>query len=106
MTYPVAFRRQVLSVREKEKLTFDQVSVRFGVGRASVTRWAKELSPKTYVRTKRKIDLEKLRTDVTTQPDAFQYERAARFGVAVSSMNAALKQIGMTVKKSPAPPKS
>ena len=39
MTYSLDFRRKVLSVREKEGLTIAQVTERFDVGVASVTRW-------------------------------------------------------------------
>ncbi|TYP69658.1 hypothetical protein BCL69_11414 [Nitrosomonas communis] len=38
MTYPISFRRKVLSVREKENLTIAQVAKRFCVSVASVTR--------------------------------------------------------------------
>jgi DNA-binding transcriptional regulator YiaG len=40
MTYPLKFRQHVLSIREKEKLTFSQTAERFGVGMARVMRWA------------------------------------------------------------------
>ena len=39
MTYPVKFRQQVLSLREREGLTIEQVAARFEVGKASVMRW-------------------------------------------------------------------
>ena len=103
MTYSLDFRRQVLLVKEKEKLTFDQVAERFCVGSASVKRWAKAIHPKPYPCRKRKIDLEKLAKDVEDHPDDYQYERAARFGVAQSSVHAALKQMDVTYKKSVAP---
>ncbi|WP_254776401.1 hypothetical protein [Nitrosomonas sp. Nm34] len=41
MTYPISFRRKVLSIREKENLSIAQVAKRFCVGIASVTRWIK-----------------------------------------------------------------
>ena len=46
MTYPISFRRKVLSVREQEKLTIVQTAARFCVGIASVTRWIKNPVPK------------------------------------------------------------
>ncbi|SFJ16889.1 hypothetical protein SAMN05428978_11443, partial [Nitrosomonas sp. Nm34] len=47
MTYPISFRRKVLSVREKENLSIVQVAKRFDVGVASVMRWIKTPDPKT-----------------------------------------------------------
>ncbi|MFV0383449.1 IS630 transposase-related protein [Paracoccus sp. (in: a-proteobacteria)] len=52
----------------------------FGI--ASLTRWAKSPEPMaTREGRPRKVDLEKLAQDVRDHPDAYQYERAARFGV-------------------------
>ena len=77
MTYPISFRRKVLSVREKENLSIAQVARRFCVGVASVTRWIKTPDPKT-TRNKpaTKIDMEILAQDVKDHPYAYQYERA------------------------------
>lgn len=101
MTYSLDFRRHVLCIKQKEGLTFEQTAQRFCVGSASIKRWSKTLHPKPYIRKSRKIDLTELRLDVEQYPDSYQYERAVRFNVSVSSINAALKQIGMTYKKSP-----
>ena len=61
MTYPIPFREHVLSVREKEGLTFEETSERFCVGIASLKRWSKRISPKPYDRKKvRKLDPDKL----------------------------------------------
>ena len=61
MTYPISFRRKVLSVREKENLSIAQVAKRFDVGVASVMRWIKSPDPKT-TRNKpaTKINMERL----------------------------------------------
>jgi transposase len=40
MTYSIDFRRQVLLIKKREKLTFTEVSERVGVGKASVVRWS------------------------------------------------------------------
>jgi len=102
MTYSVDFRRHVLSIRKREGLTFLQASQRFGVGIASLTRWSKQVEPKaTRENRPRKIDLEKLARDVETYPDAYQYERAARFGVTPKAIWQALRKLGVTYKKSP-----
>ncbi|PIE16193.1 MAG: transposase, partial [Rhodobacterales bacterium] len=87
MTCPISFRRHVLSIREKEGLSFEETSERFGVGIAPLKRWSKRLHPRPYERRKiRKIDPEKLAQDVRDHPDAYQYERAARFGVCQKSI--------------------
>ena len=105
MTYPVPFRRHVLSVREKEGLSFEETADRFSVGIASIKRWAKRLDPKPHERRKiRKIDPEKLAQDVRDHPDAYQYERAARFDVTPKSIWQALRKLGVTYKKSPDAP--
>ncbi|MFV0385112.1 IS630 transposase-related protein [Paracoccus sp. (in: a-proteobacteria)] len=70
MTYSLDFRRQVLSVQEKEGLTFARTAARFSVGVASLTRWAKSPEPKaTREGRPRKVDLEKLARDVRDHPD-------------------------------------
>jgi transposase len=103
MTYPISFRRKVLSVREKENLSIAQVAQRFGVGVASVMRWIKTPDPKT-TRNKpaTKIDMKMLAQDVKHYPDAYQYERAKRLGVSTQGINHALKRLGVTYKKKPA----
>lgn len=101
MTYSLDFRRHVLSVREKEGLTFAETAERFAVGIASVTRWAKTPEPKsTREGRPRKIDLDQLAQDVRDHPDAYQYERAARFGVTPKAIWQALHKLGVTYKKS------
>ncbi|TYP90180.1 transposase [Nitrosomonas communis] len=69
MTYPISFRRKVLSVREKENLTIAQVAKRFCIGVASVTRWIKTPDPKT-TRNKpaTKINMEMLAQDIKNYP--------------------------------------
>ncbi|MFV0384014.1 IS630 transposase-related protein [Paracoccus sp. (in: a-proteobacteria)] len=74
MAYSLDFRRHVLSVREKEGLTFAQTATRFSVGVASLTRWAKSPAPKaTREGHPRKIDLSILAQDVLDHPEAYQY---------------------------------
>ncbi|WP_316359079.1 hypothetical protein [Candidatus Neptunichlamydia sp. REUL1] len=41
MTYSLDFRKKVLSIRSKEKLSFAQVARRFGVSVNSVFLWSK-----------------------------------------------------------------
>ena len=106
MTYPLSFRRHILAIRDKEGLTLEDTSQRFGVGRASLTRWLSRLEPDQSKPRKRKIDLEALRRDVQDYPDAYQYERAQRFGVSTHGIWQALKRLGVSYKKKPETPKS
>ena len=100
MTYSSDFRRKVLSVREKERLTIAQVATRFCVGVASVSRWVKNPDPKvTRNKPATKIDMDALSRDVVDYPDAYQYERAKRFGVSVQGINYALRRLGVSYKK-------
>lgn len=101
MTYPVKFRRHILDVRAKEGLTLEQTAQRFSIGRASLTRWIRRLEPNQSGSRKRKIDLQALAQDVRNFPDAYQYERAERFGVVTNAIHMALKRLGVTYKKSP-----
>lgn len=105
MTYPVEFRRHVLAVRMKERLTFEETARRFCVGIASLTRWSKELEPKAYPLRMYKISLEALAADVERYRDAYQYERADRFGVTQNAIHQALKKLNVTYKKSHEAPK-
>ncbi len=107
MTYSLDFRRKVLSIREKEKLTIAEVAARFGVGIASVTRWLKVLEPqKTRNKPATRINTQALLDDVRAFPDAYQYERAERLGVSQQGIAHALKRLGVTYKKKPSAPKS
>jgi transposase len=103
MTYPLSFRRKVLSVRERENLTIAEVAARFCVGIASVTRWLKNPNPKTTRRKPAvKIDPAALARDVREYPDAYQYERARRLGVSQKGIDHALRRMGITYKKNAA----
>ena len=104
MTYLIDFRRKVLTIREKEGLTYEQTAERFGVGIASLTRWAKRLEPRPAKRRRRKIDMDELARDVELFPDSYQYERAQRFGVVQNSIHQGLKRLNVTYKKSPEAP--
>ena len=98
MAYSIDFRKRVLARRER--LTLHQTADLFGIGIATLTRWVKRLEPRPHTRlTVRKIDLDKLRQDVTDCPDSYQYERAARFDVCPKAIWQALRNIGVTYKK-------
>ncbi|WP_430232833.1 IS630 transposase-related protein, partial [Nitrosomonas communis] len=106
MAYSLDFRRKVLSVRKKEGLTIAEVAARFDVGVASVTRWVKNIHRKPQGFRQRKIDLEVLRQDVRDYPDAYQYERAKRLGVAQNAIFLGLKKLDITYKKTLKHPKA
>ena len=101
MPYSVDFRRHALSIKKKEGVTFEQTAKRFAVGIASLTRWNKTITPKaTRENRPRKVDLKELAKDVETYPDAYQYERALRFGVHPKSIWNGLHKLNITYKKS------
>ena len=103
MTYSLDFRRKVLSVREKEGLTIAQVAARFDVGIASVVRWLQNPDPKVHGYRCRKIDMDALARDIEQYPDAYQSERAARFGVHQNAICHALKKLKVSYKKNITP---
>ena len=92
MTYSLDFRRKVLDVRERDRLTIAQVAERFAVGKASVMRWLKRIERKPSGFRQRKLDLEGLKQDLRDYPDAYQRERATRLGVTQSAIYYALKK--------------
>ena len=104
MAYSRDFRRKVLAVRNKEGLTIAEAAARFDVGSASVVRWSKNVERKPQGYRRRKIDLEALRKDVIDYPDAYQHERAQRFGVAQNAIFFALKKLQLTYKKNASSP--
>ncbi|MFV0293817.1 MAG: IS630 transposase-related protein, partial [Paracoccus sp. (in: a-proteobacteria)] len=102
MSHPIAFRRHVLRVRERDGLSFAEVADRFSAGISSVKCWSKRPEPKPYERRKdRRIDPLMLAQDVRDHPDAYQHERAARFGVTPKAIWQALRKLGVTYKKIP-----
>ena len=100
MTYSIDFRRKALAIKEAEKLSFEEASRRFGVGKASLVRWSARLEPcRTRPRAAAKIDAEALRRDVEAHPDAYQRERAARLGASQQGVCCALKRLKISRKK-------
>ena len=104
MTYSRDFREKVLFIKEKESLSFAKIAKRFDIGIASVVRWANNIeSKKTRNKPDTRIDMEALRKDIETYPDAYQYERARRLNVSRMGVAHALKRLGVTYKKNPQP---
>jgi len=104
MSYPLKFRLHVLGAREKEVLTLSETAARFKVGISSLTRWLKQPEPRPSGPRRGKIDMVALVQDVEQYPDAYQFERAERFGVCQKAIWQALRRLGVTYKKSLAPP--
>ena len=65
----------------------------FGIGSETISRWKKRIEPKKVGGREGKIDLEKLKEDVQNYPDAYQYERAKRFGVHQNAIFCAFEEI-------------
>ena len=100
MSYPLKFRLHVLGVREREDLTLLATALRFAVGISTLTRWVKDPLPRPSGPHRGKIDMEVLARDIEDYPDAYQFERAKRFGVCQKAIWQALKPMGVTYKKS------
>ena len=100
MTYSTDFRQQALKIKAQDNLSFEATAKRFGIGKASLVRWSKQIeAKKTRNKPATKIDMEALRQDVELNPDAYQYERAERFGVSQTGICYALKRLGISRKK-------
>jgi transposase len=107
MTYSLDFRRHVLKVKEDEKLTYEETAIRFKIGKASLVRWHKKLEPcRTRNKQPTKINMDALREDIEKYPDAYQHERAQRFGVSAAGIYWALKRLKVTYKKNSKSPQS
>ena len=100
MTYSLEFRKKVMAIKEKEKLTYDEAAKRFQIGKTTLARWHKKLEPQlTRNKPATKINMEALKQDLIENPDAYQYERANRLGVSQKGIFEALKRVGVTYKK-------
>jgi transposase len=99
MTYSIDFRRQALLIKEREQLSFEDLAERFGVGKASVFHWSKQIeAQRTRHKPATKIDMEALKREVEKYPDAYQYERARRLGVSQRGIGYAWKRLGISRK--------
>jgi transposase len=100
MAYSLDFRRRVMKIKEEESLTFEMTAKRLKVNIRTLFRWAIRISPKIKrQKPATKIDMKKLRGDVAKHPDAYQYERAERFGVSQWGIGKALGRLKLTYKK-------
>ncbi|WP_440864305.1 IS630 transposase-related protein [Symbiopectobacterium purcellii] len=99
MSYSIDFRRKVISTRKNEGLSIRETAKQFRIGPASVSRWINQIESKASTTRQRKIDKSELIKDVEQYPDAYQKERAERFGVCQKAIWQALKKLGLTYKK-------
>ena len=107
MSYSLDYRHQVFRIKEKEGLTFEETSKRFGVNIRTLFRWQRKITPKTH-RNKpaTKIDMRALEADIKKRPDRFQYERAKEHGVSQAAIFYALKRLKVSYKKNAVSPQS
>ena len=106
MAYSIDFRQRVLAYKEKNKLTFEQTSVHFGIAIRTLFRWANRIEPcKTRNKPPLKIFDDILRNDVAAFPDDYQWERAKRLNVSQSAIHYALRRLNITFKKKSDAPK-
>jgi transposase len=107
MTYSIDFRRKVFEIKERDRLSFEETASRFGISKSSVSRWMKSLSPcQTRNKPATKIDMTRLAREVEQYPDAYQHERAERFGCSQRGICEALKRLKITRKKNVVPSES
>jgi len=101
MTYSIDFRKKVLAIKEKDRMSFASISKRFGIGKNTVFVWTKRISPlRSRNKASTKIPMDRLKADVEQYSDSYQYERAERLGVSKSGIHKALKKLNITYKKS------
>jgi transposase len=107
MTYSVDFRKKVFKIKAEKQLNYEETAKYFNIGKTTLVRWNNRLEPKlTREKGATKIDMENLKIDVGLYPDAYQYERAERFGVSQRGIALALKRLGISYKKKFRTPKS
>ena len=69
MTYSIDFRKKVLCIKAKERLSFAATGLRFGLGRTTIVNWSKSIAPKMRRnKTATKIDMQALSEDCSTLP--------------------------------------
>lgn len=82
--------------------TYRQVAEDFDISTRTIQNWKRRIESNTRGGTRRsKISLEALRKDVEMYPDAYQYERAARFNCTQNAIFKRLKKLNISKKKQP-----
>ena len=107
MTYPLKMREHILKTKEKEQLSFEQTSQRFGISMRTLFRWHKKIEPcTTRNKPATKLNMKGLEEDVKNYPDAYNHERAERLGVGKSTIFYGLRRLGVSYKKNSFSPQS
>ena len=100
MTYPLKFREKVFATKDKYNLSFQETGERIDIPIRTLFRWQNKLAPcTTRNKPATKINMEALAKDVEMYPDAYQWERAKRLGVAHRTVGDALKRLAISRKK-------
>ena len=99
MTYETSFRKHVFKIKEKEKLTYEQTSKRFGINIRTLFRWKhKPIDTKRRNKPATKINMAGLKKDIDNRP--------ARFKVSTDAIWAAMRRLKISHKKNSKTPKS
>ena len=107
MGYSLDFRKRVFEIKKRDKLSYQEVSNRFGISIRTLFRWNNRIEPKLKRdKPATKIDMAALEIDIEKYPDAYQDERGERLGVSSSCIFYALKRLGMSNKKNTFPSQS
>ena len=100
MTYSLQFRQKVFSTKKKFHLTFAQTSQRFDVPIRTLFRWQRKIAPcMTRDKPATRLDMAALAKDIKMSPDAYQWERAKRLGVAERTIGYGLQRLKVSYKK-------
>ena len=104
MSYDIKLRQRAIAYWNEGHSKKETAAV-FKVGTTTLQRWKSQLketgtlASKKRKETWRKIDPDKLRKYMDENPDAFQHEVAAAFGVRLFAIQKALKRLKITRKK-------
>ena len=100
MTHSTDLIMCILSVKQKDKLSYRKAAEKFGVSVQSIINWEKGILPtRERICQPTKISNAALEQDIAEHPDDFQYERAARFNVTPRAIGYALARLKITRKK-------
>jgi transposase len=108
MSYGIDFIKAAVAYKQKGH-TFNELKDVFGIPNQTYYLWKRRLErgyyalPKPKQERQRKIDKEKLRQEKAEKPDSYLRELAELFGCTLQSVSAALKNMGITLKKRPSP---
>jgi transposase len=99
MAYSHHFIKKVLKLKS-EGMSFLKLSSKFNISVRTIQEWLKGNLPKgTRNKPNTKLDIERLKQDITKYPDAYLKERAIRLGVSDYCISYNLKKLNITYKK-------